>query len=619
MPFGTELTEGGVRFRLWAPGASAVDVVLDDGRLDDARLDAGRLGRALAEGEARSAPLADMGAGWFEGVADGAGVGTRYRFRIDGERLVPDPASRRQASGVHGPSVVVDPDAYRWVHDGWRGRPWREAVLYELHVGTFSPEGSFDGVRRRLDHLVDLGVTAIQLMPIAEFPGRRSWGYDGVLWYAPAAAYGTPEDLKRLVDDAHGHGLMVFLDVIYNHFGPEGNYLHAYARPFFTERFTTPWGAAIDFARRDVRDFVIHNARHWLEEYRFDGLRLDAVDTIVDEGPLHILEELADAVRGACGDERHVHLVLENADNDAHYLQRTAAGRPRYYDAQWNDDAHHAFHVLATGERGGYYVDYADRPIERLGRALTEGFAFQGEPFRHHGGEPRGTPSAHLPLTAFVSFLQNHDQVGNRALGERLAALADRRVLEALSALWLLAPSPPLLFMGEEWGATTPFLFFCDFEGALADAVRDGRRREFASFPAFLDESGRQAIPDPNGEEAFERSRLAWDERGHDANASWLARFRQLLDLRRREIVPRLAGPGPRAEDLRRFGDGGLAVTWRLAEGARLRVIANLTAEPSRDAPGAPAGRLLHASDDDVVEGLRTGTLPPWSVAWFLD
>ena len=343
------------------------------------------------------------------------------------------------------------------------------------------------GVIDKLDHLATLGVTAIELMPVADTPGRRNWGYDGVCLFAPQSAYGRPEELKALVDAAHGRGLMVFLDVVYNHFGPEGNYLHVYAPQFFTDRYHTPWGAAINFdgGFRPVRDFFIENALYWLEEYHLDGLRLDAVHAIRDNSTPDILVELAETVRRRVGTGRQVHLVLENDDNASRYLERDRDDRPRWYTAQWNDDAHHALHVLLTGEDAGYYGDYSDAPARHLGRTLAEGFAYQGEASPHRGGSPRGTPSKRLPATAFVPFLQNHDQVGNRAFGDRISTLADADAVRAAVAVLLLAPSPPLLFMGEEWAARQPFPFFCDFGPDLADKVREGRRREFARFHAI--------------------------------------------------------------------------------------------------------------------------------------
>jgi maltooligosyltrehalose trehalohydrolase len=596
MPFGAALSRGGVRFRLWAPGATRVEVKLE-----------GAAPRLLA--------MAPAGGGWFQLRTRAAQAGTLYRYRVDGEVEVPDPASRYQPQDVHGPSQVVDPAAYRWRHPDWRGRPWTTAVIYELHTGTFTAAGTFAGVEQRLGHLARLGVTAVELMPVADFPGRRNWGYDGVLPFAPEAAYGRPEDLKRLVDAAHGLGLMVLLDVVYNHFGPEGNYLHRYAPQFFSARKATPWGPAVDFRRREVRAFFVHNALYWLQEYRCDGLRLDAVHAMVEDAAPGVLEELARAVRRHCRG-RHVHLVLENDRNQARLLRRGGGGAARRYDAQWNDDAHHALHVLATGERAGYYADYAADPAGRLGRALTEGFAYQGEPSGYRGGAARGEPSAQLPPWAFVNFLQNHDQVGNRALGERLTRLAGARARRALSAVLLLGPSPPLLFMGEEWGATEPFLFFCDFHDELAAAVRAGRRREFARFPEFGSAAARRRIPDPNAAATFRRSRLRWERRRGRGQAAWLAWTRRLLALRRREIVPRLPGMAGHAGRYRRFGAAGLEASWQLGDGTRLVLVANLAPRGCRAAAAPPEGRLLLATHRRLPGPNQP--LPAWFAAWFL-
>jgi malto-oligosyltrehalose trehalohydrolase len=602
MPFGAETERGGTRFRLWAPAAAAVDIAI--------------------ESRSEWAPLRmePLDGGWFERRVAGVGAGDRYRFVIDGKARVPDPASRAQPDDVHGPSEIVDPTAFLWSDEEWRGRPWEEAVLYELHVGTFTAEGTFAGVVERLDYLVALGVTAIELMPVADWPGRRNWGYDGCYPFAPDARYGRPEALKALVAAAHARGIMVFLDVVYNHFGPEGNYLSLYAPNFFTDRYTTPWGKAIDFARggSPVREFFIHNALYWIEEFNIDGLRLDAVHAIFDESPHRILLELAERVHAAVGDSRHVHLVLENDKNEARYLARQPDGRPRFYTAQWNDDLHHACHLLATGERSGYYSDYADAPMRALGRVLTAGFAFQGESSPYRGGAPRGEPSAHLPPAAFVSFLQNHDQIGNRACGERLGALAPDAVLRALAAIVLLAPSPPLLFMGEEWNAPQPFPFFCDFGGDLA-AVREGRRREFARFPQFRDELALARIPDPTAEATFAGAVLDWHDGEKPRRAALCAYYRQILALRRSEIVPRLFGMEGHAGSFRLYGRRGLTAWWRLGDGARLSLFANLGPEPSPVPREKPSGRLLFATHPAVVDGWAREDWPGWSVAWLIE
>ncbi len=598
MPWGAQVTEDArVRFALWAPAAGTVSVLL--GRGD------GGAELALAPGDA----------GWFSLVTGEAVPGSLYRFRIDGADLVPDPASRSQPHGVHGPSEVIDPGAFVWQDADWRGRPWHEAVIYELHVGAFSERGDFAGVEHRLDELAGLGITALELMPVAAFPGTRNWGYDGVLPYAPERSYGGPAGLKRLVQAAHGRGLMVLLDVVYNHFGPEGNYLHRYAPQFFTTRHRTPWGDGINFDgehSETVRSFFIDNALYWLEEYGLDGLRLDAVHAIADDSRPDILTELAQRVRERYAGDRRVHLVLENDDNAARYLDPAADGG---YDAQWNDDIHHALHVLLTGEKDGYYADYADEPAAALARCLAEGFAYQGEPSPHRGGEARGEPSAALPPTAFVSFLQNHDQVGNRAFGERIHALAPAPAVRVATALLLLAPSPPLVFMGQEFAAETPFLFFCDFGEGLAEAVAEGRRGEFARFARFAAAGSRAAIPDPNDEATFLRSRLARDAAGQARQAREARFFARLLALRHEEIVPRLAGIGGGAGRLLGARAGALQVEWTLADGSVLAVAANLDdgAAPP-DVIQAPHGRNLFAWPEAAAAELAVGTLPPWSV-----
>ncbi|HSD53603.1 MAG TPA: malto-oligosyltrehalose trehalohydrolase [Burkholderiales bacterium] len=603
MPFGAAIREdGATRFRLWAPAARRVDLVLATDRV---KLDF---------------PMRAQEAGWREALVEGAPAGARYGFRIDGEVVVPDPASRFNPDDVHAPSAVVDPLAFDWQDHAWRGLPWEEAVLYELHVGAFTPAGTFDAAIERFDYLADLGVTAIELMPVADFPGKRNWGYDGVLPFAPDASYGTPEALKRLVQAAHARGLMALLDVVYNHFGPEGNYLHLYAPQFFNPRHRTPWGAAVNFDgehARTVRDFFIHNALYWLEEYRFDGLRLDAVHAIADDSEPDIVSEIAAAIRSGPGRDRHVHLVLENDRNEARYLARDAVHRPICATAQWNDDAHHAAHVLATGERDGYYADYASKPLWHLGRCLAEGFAYQGERSPYRAGSPRGEPCAHLPATAFVNFLQTHDQVGNRAFGERLGAIAKPQALDALAACVLLAPSPPLLFMGEEFGTSTPFLFFCDFGPALAEAVTKGRREEFARFERFCDPQALDRIPDPNAPETFQRSKVAWVELERAGHRERFARYRQLLAVRREHIAPRLAqlGSGGRF-DVR--APGILRVDWALDATARLHLLANLCDEPAFDVR-PPPGRLLHVHGPGRGSPLAAETLDAWGVVWTIE
>ncbi|MDO7925611.1 malto-oligosyltrehalose trehalohydrolase [Pseudomonas sp. KFB-139] len=566
------------RFALWAPDAKDVSVELDNGQ---------------------SLAMSAREDGWF--VIDArCKAGTRYRYRIDKALEVPDPASRAQVDGVHSQSIVVDHQAYEWQHTHWLGRPWHEAVIHELHVGTL---GGYAAVETHLARLAELGVTAIELMPLAQFPGDRNWGYDGVLPYAPQSSYGTPQQLKHLIDTAHGHGLMVILDVVYNHFGPDGNYLGSYAKSFFRSDVNTPWGDAIDFRRPQVRDFFIDNALMWLLEYRFDGLRLDAVHAIKDDT---FLPEFARRVRQRIDKDRHVWLNLENEFNQARLLEQG-------FDAQWNDDGHNTLHVLLTGETDAYYSDFAQEPTRKLARLLSEGFVYQGEATRH--SHNRGEPSGHLEPSAFVLFLQNHDQIGNRALGERLTRLCSAPALKAATALLLLSPMIPLMFMGDEWGASEPFLFFTSHHGELADAVREGRRNEFADFAAFADEERREHIPDPNDPQTFAASRPAFDaieletDKGSD-HQSWLQLYRQLLGIRHDQIVPRL--PGTRALGCDVLGDGAVSARWRMGDGSVLRIDLNLGEHPAV-APERDSATLLFATQQHPVELSRRGTLNPYT------
>ncbi|WP_282397671.1 malto-oligosyltrehalose trehalohydrolase [Pseudomonas sp. PS01298] len=548
------------RFALWAPDAFYVSVELEDGK---------------------SIAMLPQAEGWFETEVK-CPAGTRYRFNIDGEMDVPDPASRAQAADVHGWSVVVDPLAYPWRHSHWQGRPWHEAVIYELHVGAM---GGYAEVEKHLPRLAELGVTAIELMPLAQFPGERNWGYDGVLPYAPQSSYGTPEQLKHLVDCAHEHGLAVILDVVYNHFGPDGNYLGQYAAGFFQEDVHTPWGAGIDFDRREVRNFFLDNALMWLLEYRFDGLRLDAVHAIDNPG---FLQELAQRVRQQVDTGRHVWLVLENELNQASLLKQD-------FDAQWNDDFHNVLHVLLTGETDAYYSDFAKEPTAQLARCLGEGFVYQGHTTRH--GHERGEPSGDLPPTAFVAFLQNHDQIGNRAMGERLHQLCPPQALKAATALLLLSPMIPLMFMGDEVNASEPFLFFTDHHGELAEAVREGRRGEFADFAAFQDPERRDRIPDPNALATFKQSSPALADHPH------AELYRHLLNLRHTHIVPHL--PGTVALGAQVLADGAVSARWRLGNSSLLQIDLNL----STTAVDHPAA--AHALFQTPAE--HGAQLPPYS------
>ncbi len=566
--------DGRTHFSLWAPDCRTVSLEID--------------------GSASTA-MQPQGDGWFAATVSCAAQ-ARYRYRVGPDLAVPDPASRAQATDVHDPSLVIDPRAYAWQNTAWRGRPWHETVLYEAHVGLL---GGFTGLAQKLPELVDLGITAVELMPVADFPGPRNWGYDGVLPFAPDRAYGTPDDLKALIDRAHGLGLMMFLDVVYNHFGPDGNYLGAYASPFFRHDTTTPWGPAIDFRRPQVRQFFIENALYWLMEYRFDGLRLDAVHAIGDPG---WLDALAAEVRQTVEPDRHVHLVLEHDGNAASHLSRG-------FDAQWNDDGHHVLHVLLTGERDGYYGDYADAPARHLARCLAEGFIYQGDPSPYRDGESRGEPSAHLSPTSFVLFLQNHDQVGNRAFGERLSQLCPPDTLRAATALMLLSPQIPLLFMGEEEASATPFLYFTSHNDELAVAVRNGRRREFARFPAFASAKDQSRIPDPNDPATFQASDPLL-KASSDRSTRWRAFVRDLLAVRRDAITPFLQGA--QSIEAHAIGDTAVRATWRLDNKSILTIAVNFggDAVPCR----AGDGRVLFATDESVLRHMAAGSLPARSL-----
>ncbi len=552
LPFGAALDGETTRFRVWAPSATALTLELDGA----------------------SRPMTAEAGGWFTGSAH-APAGTEYRFKTADGMAFPDPASRAQAGDVHDPSLVVDPHQYAWQHGGWAGRPWHEAVVYELHPGAF---GGFDGICAQLPRLRDLGVTAIELMPIADFPGAHNWGYDGVLPYAPDAAYGTPDQLKAMVDAAHGLGLMVMLDVVYNHFGPDGAYIHAFAKPFFRDDIKTPWGASIDFRRPEVRQYFEQNALYWLQEYRFDGLRFDAVHAISEPD---FLDELAALIRRTVTD-RPVHLVLEHENNAAKHL-RAEPGAPGF-DAQWTDDVHHCLHVLLTGESEGYYEDFQD-PINQLARAMAEGFVYQGDVSKHLG-RTRGEPSAHLPTTSFVICLQNHDQIGNRAMGDRITTLARPEAVRAALRFLLCTPMIPLLFMGEEVDSRTPFLFFTDHNEELAKLVREGRRAEFQHFAAFQDPVRREKIPDPNAASTFQAS---IPEFGASA---WM---QAILAFRAQHIVPGI--PGARSAGVDVLGPKALTARWRLGNGKMLTMWLNLGETAVGTSPMPTTGAWLSLGD----------------------
>lgn len=545
--------DGTTHFAIWAPDARSV--ALELGNED--------IPHQLYEHD-----------GWYKATLDCA-AGTAYRFIINNELHVPDPAARMQLNDVHGWSCVVD-QAYPWKTVTWHGRPWHEAIIYELHVGAL---GGFSKVEELLPSLAELGITAIELMPINEFPGSRNWGYDGVLLFAPESSYGTPEQLKSLIDNAHALDIMVFIDVVYNHFGPDGNYIGQYAKNFFRTDIKTGWGDAIDFRQPQVRDFFCENALMWILDYRVDGLRIDAAHAIKDND---FLIELAERVRHAVLPSRHIHLILENEDNTASLLTNG-------YNAQWNDDGHNVLHHLLTNEQEGYYADFAELPTSKLARCLSDGFVFQGEYTPR--GNLRGELSTHLPPTSFVLFLQNHDQVGNRAFGERLTQLADPDALKAAVGLLILCPMIPLLFMGEEWGSKQPFLFFTDHHDELAKAVCEGRRKEFAGFAKFNDPAMREQIPNPNDINTFTQSTFNPSLHTEDEHNEWRGFYQKLIALRHKEIIPRLNGASSAGVNI--LAERALVATWRMGDGCLLRIYINLSIMPVPVSPSWSNGRLI--------------------------
>lgn len=536
---GPALVRGGARFSAWAPNARAVAV------------------RALG----RDHPLAPRDGGWFEGEVGGAAHGTRYALVLDGERVRPDPASRRQPEGVHGSSELFDPGLHPWRDEGWRGLPLESLVFYELHVGTFTREGTLDAAAARLPDLAELGATCVELMPVQPFAGERNWGYDGVSVHAVNEAYGGPAALQRFVDRAHALGLAVCLDVVYNHLGPEGNYLLEFG-PYLTARHRSRWGDGLDYdgpAAAPVRALMVGAAVQWVRDFHVDALRLDATHAIVDDSERHLVAEICDAVRDAArASARTVHVVAEDDRND----RRVLDPRPRGWgcSAVWADDLHHAIHALLTGERAAFLRDYGG--TEHVRRALAAGFAYQGEVSAYRGA-PHGTETGGLDPSRFVTCLQNHDQVGNRPRGERLATLVPWEALRPASALVLLGSGLPLLFMGEEYGETHPFLYFTSHgDAALARAVSEGRKREFIA-------RGADGVPDPQDPRTFERSRLTHRRDGR--HGALREHYRRLLALRRKHLAE-IAARFPEVEV------DGIAFTLR-RDGLVVR--ANLGAAPA--------------------------------------
>ncbi|HYU34614.1 MAG TPA: malto-oligosyltrehalose trehalohydrolase [Thermoanaerobaculia bacterium] len=585
LPVGAEVVSEGVHFRVWAPRCRKVEAVF--------------------EGPSGDWPLATgldpEGDGYFSGLAEGAGAGALYRFRLDdGESLSPDPASRFQPEGPHGPSQVIDPSAYRWRDGGWRGLRPEGQVVYEMHIGTFTREGTWEAAARELPELARLGITVLEVMPVAEFPGAFGWGYDGVDLFAPTRLYGTPDDFRRFVDRAHELGLGVILDVVYNHLGPDGNYLERFSESYFTNRHENDWGKAINFDGDDagpVRDFYLSNAGYWIEELHLDGLRLDATQDVKDDSEDHILAAIARRVREA-GGARSTWLVAENEPQETRLVRPPGEGGYGI-DALWNDDWHHTAMVALTGRSEAYYTDYCGSPQELIS-AARYGFLYQGQRYTWQK-QRRGSPSFGLPPWAFVQYLQNHDQVANSARGERCHRLSNPGAFRALTALLLLGPATPMLFQGQEFCASGPFLFFADHHEELARAVRRGREEFLAQFPSIALPANREGIPDPAARETFERSKLDWSERS--SHARCYALHEDLLRLRREDPVFRAPAAarvdgavlGPSSFVLRFFAPGGET------SGDRLLVV-NL----GRDLELAPAPEPLLAPP----EGAR------WKVVW---
>jgi maltooligosyltrehalose trehalohydrolase len=582
LAFGANVVEGGTEFRVWAPASRSVDVVLYG-----------------PDAEAVH-PLGREEDGWFAAVVPGAGAGTRYRYRLDGADAYPDPASRSQPDGVHDPSEVVDPSPFRWTDEGWGGVPADELVIYEVHVGTATGAGTFDALVERLDEIAALGATAVEPMPIAEFPGHRNWGYDGVFLYAPESSYGGADGFRRFVDAAHARGLAVILDVVYNHLGPEGNYLHAVTGgQYFTDRHHTPWGDAIDYARRPVREFAIQNALHWAHEYHVDGLRMDATHAILDDSDPHLLQELSARVRESLPEGRHFVLIAEDERNERRVLLPQPEGIG--LDGVWADDIHHQLRRHTAGDHEAYFSDYTGS-VEDIVRTLRQGWFYEGQESQNHGA-PRGTPADGLPPRAFVHCIQNHDQVGNRAFGDRLTESVSLPVYRAASALLLLSPYTPLLWMGQEWAATTPFQYFTDHPEELGKLVTEGRRKEFGKFSAFGDPAVRERIPDPQAPSTFESSRLRWDEAERPPHAGVRTLYRELLALRRTHpaLVRRdrerfaVAALGEHALALRRTGEDGRALLLVVSFQGPLSV--DLDAVEETRASGAPWDLLLSTEE----------------------
>jgi maltooligosyltrehalose trehalohydrolase len=593
-PVGAHLQPGGVSYRVWAPDRRTVRVAI---------------GGSAAP--LRFVELHRDGQGFFSGADSAGAAGDLYRFHLDDRLFLPDPVSRHQPFGVFGPSRVVDPERYVWRETGWRRPPLRGRVLYELHVGTFTPEGTFAAAVDRLDALAELGVNTIELMPVADFPGRWNWGYDGVMLYAPARCYGSPDDLRALVDAAHARGLATVLDVVYNHLGPTANHLERYARDYFHPERRNAWGRALNFDgpdSRHVRDFFVQNAAYWLDEFRFDGLRLDSVHSIIDESPVHLLAEISELAHA-----RGAFVIGEDERNLAQVITPVEAGGLGL-DAVWSDDFHHAVRVALTGQQESHFGSYRGMAVE-IAEALAHGWFFRGQLFPHWG-RSRGTDASHRPPESFVVCISNHDQVGNRALGDRLHAGLRPASYRAVSMLLCLAPATPLLFMGQEWAAATPFLFFSDHPGDVGENMAENRLSEFKNYGVEVEPEVREQIPDPQEAGTFFASKLNWRECDEPAHACMRAFYCECLGLRSRETIFQSA---PRTcWEARALGPAVVALRWREEAGDWLLLV-DFTSEgeavvPEEDfirASGGRRWRIRLASNEGRFGGTDE-TEPVW-------
>ena len=554
--------ESGFRFEVRAPTRQRVELLLHP-----------------SSKRSRRVPLIAMADGAFAVTVTDVKAGDRYAYLLDGEGPFPDPASRYQPEGVHGPSQIIDPSQFAWSDHGWRGVRLQDALIYELHVGTFTPAGTFAGVTERLQYLADLGITVVELMPVADFPGRWNWGYDGVSLFAPARCYGAPDDLRHLVDTAHRLGLAVILDVVYNHFGPDGAYLTVFSPHYLSTRHRTPWGAAVNLdgeRSNQVRSFFIENALHWLTEYHVDGLRLDATHGFVDESPCHFVRELALSVRESITDRAVLVMAEDERNLNTIVLPFDRGGWG--LDAVWSDDFHHQIRRLSAGDRDGYYQDFSGS-IDDLATTLNRGWFYSGQ-HSAYLGNARGTDPSGVPLNSMVFCIQNHDQMGNRPFGSRLHHRIDPALFRAVTAVLLLAPETPLPFMGQEWAASSPFLYFTDHHADLGRLATEGRRKEFSRFAAFSDEGTRARIPDPQAEGTFAASQLPWSEIEVTEHAGVRRLYQALLTLRRREPALR----SPAGASVRPLGEHSLAIKRVSGAGETLLLVACFGAPATVDA-----------------------------------